>query len=272
MVVRLRWTLPALLATAALAADPRAADLLNAARKGDAALIRTLISHKINLEVADKDGHTALMLAAQHGHPEAIRLLLNGGAHAGVRDPQGYTAYGLAVLSTAKGTLEAMRELPHAEPLRLAVEVTVGSESLTTSCFFRPPQLAEQVRLLNLETVALDALREFAGTSGKGAARLVDGGPGVASDAAVTVHLRPSTACVQQQTADDVTLAVDVKVTRTGREEPVFDKTLGGGLKGLHAHSVNGPAQYGPVLQELTRNQAGAIYWAVVAALLRSGN
>jgi len=262
-----------LLVTAAPAAEPRAADLLNGARKGDNALVRTLISHKINLEVRDKDGHTPLMLAAQHGHPDTVRLLLDGGAHPEARDSQGYTAYGLAALSPAKGTVEVMRELPHAGPLRLAVDAVVGSENLTTSCFLRPPQLAQQIRDLKLEEVALHALGEFAATSGKGAAGLVPGGTAEAAnaDGLVSLRLRPATACVQQQSADAVTLAVDVRVTRAGEHQLILEKTFGGGFKGLHARSVTGPAQYGPVLEELARSHAGDIYWAAVAALLRSG-
>jgi len=272
-VVRLRLILAPLVVMAALAAEPRAADLLNAARKGDTALIRTLISHKINLEVQDKDGHTPLMLAAQHGHAEAVRLLLGGGARAEARDPQGYNAYGLAVLSSSKGTVETMRELSHSGPLRLVVDAVVGSENLTTSCFLRPTQLAELIRALKLEAVALDALRDFAGASGKGAAGLLPSRPpGVAeADASVSLRLRPSAACVQQQSADDVTLAVDVRVTRAGQQDPLLEKTFGAGLKGLHARSVSGPAQYGPILEELARSHAGDIYWAVVAVLLRSG-
>ncbi|HTX38650.1 MAG TPA: ankyrin repeat domain-containing protein [Bryobacteraceae bacterium] len=270
--MRFPWIVAALVATAAWAAEPRAADLLNAARKGDNALIRTLISHKINLEVQDKDGRTPLMLAAQHGRAEAVRLLLAGGAHPEARDHLGYTAYGLAVLSSSTGTLEAIRELPHPGPFRLAVAVDVLSKNLTTSCFLMPSQVAEAVRNLKLGVVALDALREFVGTSGKGAAGLIPGDADPSdADAAVLLRLRPSTACVQQQSADDVTLAVDVKVTLTGQEDPLLEKTLGGGLKGLHARSVTGPAQYGPVFSELARSHAGEIYWTVVAALLRSG-
>jgi hypothetical protein len=86
------------------------------------------------------------------------------------------------------------------------------------------------------------------------------------------LRLRPVSSCVQQQSTDDVSLAVDVRVTRTGQETPVLEKTFGGGLKGLHARSVSGPAQYAGVLEELAHIHAGDVYWAVVAALLRSGN
>jgi hypothetical protein len=274
--VRFRWTLSAFVVTAALAAEPRATDLLEAARKGDAVLMRTLISHKLNLDVKDKDGRTPLMLAAQHGHAEVVRLLLAGGAHPEARDRQGYTAYGLAVLSSAGGTLETMRELPHA-PFRLTVDAAVGFENLTTSCFLRPGQLADRIHGLNLEAVALGALREYADSSGRGAAALVPAGADAAetaatdADATVSLRLRPSSACVQQQSTDDVSLAVDIRITRAGHEGPVLEKTLGGGLKGLASHSVSGPAQYAPVLEELARSRAGEIYWAVVAGLLRSG-
>lgn len=275
--VRLLGVMAGLVATVVLAADPRAEDLLNGARKGDTALLRTLVGHKLNLEVKDKDGRTPLMLAAQHGHVEAIRVLLGGGAKPEARDKLGFTAYGLAVMSSANGSMEAMKALPHGPPLRLAAEAAVGSENLTTSCFLRPAQLAEQVQSWNLDTAALDALREYVGVSGKGVAGLIPAGAADAPDstppdAIVSLRLRPTSACVQQQSADDVGLALDIRVTRPGSEGTVLEKTFGTGLKGLHANSVNGPAQYAPVLEKLARSHAGEIYWAVVGALLRSGS
>jgi len=251
-----------------VAATP-GADLLNAARKGDTGRVKALIEHGYKLEAADRDGRTALMLAAQHGHADIVRLLLAKGARSDARDRQGFTAYGLAVLSPSEGTIDTMQALPHSGPLRLAVQGVFSPENLTTSCFFTRPQLVEHAAGMRLEALAVDALREFAAHSGKGAAGLVPSGTPDA-DAAVTLRVRPSCACVQQQSSDEITLSIDLRVTRRGEEGAVLEKTLGGGLKGLHARSVTGPAQHAAEFEQLTRSHASGIYWAVVGALLQA--
>ncbi|MFQ5927816.1 MAG: ankyrin repeat domain-containing protein [Terriglobia bacterium] len=50
-------------------------DLIEAAKKGDAAAVEALLAAGADVNAKDKDGMTALMLAEKEGHTTVVRLL-----------------------------------------------------------------------------------------------------------------------------------------------------------------------------------------------------
>ncbi len=63
------------------APTPPAADvLLEAARRGDAAVVRALVAKGVNVNAAPGDGMTALHWAAERGHQDVVTSLLGAGA------------------------------------------------------------------------------------------------------------------------------------------------------------------------------------------------
>ena len=74
---------PPMAAPAAAEGGSLGDDLLEAARAGDAAAVRTLLQAGAEVNAARGDGITALHLAAEHGHAEAALALLDAGAAVG---------------------------------------------------------------------------------------------------------------------------------------------------------------------------------------------
>ena len=254
------------LASVAFAAD-LGPDLLNAAKKGQTDRVRTLLGQGANVESADKDRRTPLMLAAQHGHADTVRLLLESGAKPEARDRQGWTAYGLALFSSAGQNDEVLHALPHPARLRLAVSPRLAADNLYSSCSLTPRELAQQVQEIHLDALVFATLRDYAAASGKGAAEVV--AADAPADAVVEVRVRPSVSCVQQS-GDSLSLAIDVRVMRQQDKGPLYEKTFGGGLKGLHARRATSPAQYAGFFEEWVKGHTDEIYWAVLGALLRA--
>ena len=238
-------------------------DLRNAARKGDAAAIASLLSKGASVDSADKQGRTPLMLAAERGRAAAVKLLLEKGAKADARDRQGWTAYGLAVM---EGRDEVVRLFPAREPVAAALEVAVAMDNVYTSCFLKPRELADQVAGIQVDAMVAAAVRDFASANGKGLLKFVDNGQQIT----VAVKVRPAVSCLQQQTLDNLTLAIDVRILRTSDQAVLLEKTLGGGLKGLKARTVSSPVQYAPLFSDWAKAHASQIYWAAVEAWLRA--
>jgi hypothetical protein len=249
-------------ASGAMAAD-LGPDLLAAARKGQNQEIAALLSRGANIESADRDGRTALMIAAEHGHAGTVKLLLDRGAKPDARDREGWTAYALALID---GHDDVVKVFPPHAPLRAALDVKWTPDNLYTSCFMKPQDLAQHIAGLQPDAMVGAAVREYAATSGKGAVEL--GAP----DPEVTVSLsvRPGVSCIQQRTADNLNLAIDAKVVRARDGAVLLEKTFGGGLTGLHARAVTSPAQYGPLFSDWAKAHASQIYWAMVEAWLRA--
>lgn len=238
-------------------------DLRNAAKKGQTAQVAALVGRGVPIDSVDKDGRTALMLAAQRGHAETVKLLLDRGAKADARDRQGWTAYALAVI---EGRDDVVKLFPAREPLESVLDVKWAPDNVYGSCFLKPQQLAEEVAAMQPDSMAAAALRDYAALSGKGVARFVESGGAVT----VTVKVRPGISCLQQQTLDNVSVAIDVRAVRNADQRVLLEKTFGGGLKGLKARTVSSPAQYAPLFSEWTRSHAPQIYWAIVEAWLRA--
>jgi ankyrin repeat protein len=86
-------------------------ELFEAARSGDAELVRRLVSSGAAPDAKGRDGKTALMLAAEKGRAGAVQALLELGASPDVRTLQGETALALAARNNQ---LEAVRLLVQA--------------------------------------------------------------------------------------------------------------------------------------------------------------
>ncbi len=268
----MRLLFPALLICLfpAWAAD-LAPQILSAAAAGKIADVQALLDKGAPVEVRDKDGRTPLMLAAQHGHAEAVRLLLAKGARADARDKSGFTAYGLALLDPAGhgDHTEAIQALPQPPRPRIVMETIVAAGGLISSCFMPPGQLKQQVTNLNLDSVAVKEIVEYARASGKGLAGIVQLEKLTDADAQVTLEVQPGAAC-EAQSGDSLNLAIEVRVFRAKDHQLLQRKVFAGGFKGLRQQTVNNAAQYGPVYTAWIKPQAGPMYWFIVEALFRA--
>ena len=73
-----------------------AVPLVEAAKRGDATAVRAALSRKVDANVAEPDGTTALHWAAQRGDVELAALLLRAGAGVSARNQYGVTPLALA--------------------------------------------------------------------------------------------------------------------------------------------------------------------------------
>ena len=70
--------------------------LINAAEKGNPAVLSALLAAGAHIDAETPTGWTALMLAASRGHAHAVRVLVTAGAELQNRNAQGQTALALA--------------------------------------------------------------------------------------------------------------------------------------------------------------------------------
>lgn len=283
-----KFALRAAAAICALALLAPAADsgkeLLSAARDGDAARLRALIGKGATLEARDKRGKTPLLLAAEDGHAEAVRLLLEKGASPAARDKTGMTAYALALFSSpGSGRDAVLAALPKPPRLKLNLGAAWLPDNLASSCFLGKGELAGLMNGIHPDALVLGAVADLARTEGRDVLEIVSAtaeglkpGAGAivpsseASDANVILAVRPGAACTRQ--SDNLTLAIDVRVLRNKTSAPLFTKTYGGGLKGLHAQPVTNATQYPPFFEKWAKSHANSIYWAVLKALMRTAS
>jgi len=266
----MRLLAAALLSASTLLAqgDDFSDDLLQAALRGRNNQVKAFLDDGAKLEAADRNGRTPLMLAAQHGQASTVGLLLGRGANPAARDHDGATAYTLAVFSPlGHGDHAAVIRLLPAPPRpKLALEVKWSPTRLVSSCFGTRAEVTEVVDGFHPAELFLREFGAYVQSSGRNLVELV-GEPSDA-DALLRIELQPGSACAAQE-GDALSLATDVRVFREPGGEAIFQKLLGGGIKGLHAQMAANLEQYAPVFQAWIKPQTGPVYWAVAAELYR---
>jgi ankyrin repeat protein len=80
----------------------------DAVRRGDANVVRDLLSRGIEPNARDRKGQTGLMLAAHAGHLAAVQLLIDHGADLNVTAKFGLSAVMLAVVAGHKEIAQAL--------------------------------------------------------------------------------------------------------------------------------------------------------------------
>lgn len=84
------------------------ANLIDAAKKGDTADVKTLLNKGADANAKDKGGWTALMEASQNGHTEIVNALLNKGADVNAKFNNSWTAL---MFASEKGHTEIVKAL-----------------------------------------------------------------------------------------------------------------------------------------------------------------
>jgi hypothetical protein len=224
------------------------------------------------------------MLAAQHGQAAVVRLLLQKGADPVTRDQGGATAWVLAMFAPSDnrgGNEDVLTLLPRPPRPRLAVEAVWSTANLYNSCIMRLDRLTEFVGHLQPDGLALSAFRRYAAASGKDLVEVsAANARGVAApddeafanaDAVLILNVHPGVACVAQQSADHVTLSLDLQLLRAKDRTLLLHKAIGASaLKALHPRMVTGQAQYLPVYEEWIKPYCEQGYWAAVEAWYRA--
>src|SRR5262245_54180886 len=84
-------------------------DLLAAARKGDVAIVKTLLDKGTDVNAKSPYGATPIFFAAQNGHIDVLRLLIERGGDVNLRD----TFYGFTAVqrAAAKGNVAVVKLL-----------------------------------------------------------------------------------------------------------------------------------------------------------------
>ena len=245
------------------------ADLLEAAMRGRTDQVKAFLDDGADLEAVDSSGRTALMLAAQHGHATTVELLLGRGARPAARDRDGATAFVLALFSPiGRGNHEAVLKLLPAPPRPLlALEATLSSERLVSSCFGSRADTLRVLQALQLPEHFLRAFGAYVQVSGRNLVELV--GEPANADALLRIELQPIAACAAPA-GDSLGLAIEIQLVRRASQEPLLKKSFGGGIKGLHAQTAANTGQYGAIFQPWIKPQAGPVYWAAAAGLYRA--
>jgi Ankyrin repeats (3 copies) len=114
--MQLLITLVAVIALGQAPPLTQAEQLQEAARKGDAALVKKLLDDGVDMNTKYRYGATALLYACDHGHVDVVKVLLDNGADLALKD----TFYGFTPLMLAVSPAQK-RKPEHTEIAKLLI-------------------------------------------------------------------------------------------------------------------------------------------------------
>lgn len=159
--------------TRTVSAQPAAGDdraLIDAAARGDAAVVARLLKAGASVKARDGTGRTALLAATYGGHLEAARALIAAGADVNAKDDQENSAY---LLAGARGFTAILR-LTLANGADLKSVNRYGGTALIPAAHYGH---VETVRVMLGTAVDVDHVNRLGWTALLEAIILGDGGP-----------------------------------------------------------------------------------------------
>jgi hypothetical protein len=169
--------------------------------------------------------------------------------------------------------------LPQPKRFRLQINASwTPGNSMFSSCFMRPGEMTAHVRDLRPDAMIAEAVQRYAVANGRGLVAIVrvdargtseqsNLAPERDVDATLELTGEPGSTCVQG--TDRLTLAVRAQLAPGSGGEPFLDRRFATGVKtGMKTENALNANQHGPLYQAWAKSEAGAIYWAVVEALL----
>jgi ankyrin repeat protein len=133
-----RWWAVPLLSVLCLGAAGRTAPLVDAAKKGDKTVLKSILQQQVDVNEAEPDGTTALHWAAYQGDVETAQLLVRAGANVNAANRHGVTALTLAAAKgnapivelLLKSGADANGALPEGETVLMTAARTGDVETL----------------------------------------------------------------------------------------------------------------------------------------------
>ncbi len=133
----------------------KAEALAEAARKGDAAVVKTLLDEGVDVNTKFRYGATALSYACDRGHLDVVKLLLDRGADVNVKD----SFYGATPLSWA--VRPAMGRKPqHPEVVRLLLQRGAQGKEAALMGAISAPDAATTKVILDVGGLSPDTLSD----------------------------------------------------------------------------------------------------------------